>query len=71
MKTTGTKITMVMFLAMGLAAGCATQTEPEPEPAPPADAEPDALRAAFDEIDPDAMTPREALDALYELKKLD
>ena len=28
------------------------------------------LSNALDEIDPDAMTPREALDALYELKKI-
>ena len=32
--------------------------------------EPDALAQALDEIDPDAMTPREALDALYRLKTL-
>ena len=31
----------------------------------------DAVRTAVDELDPDAMTPREALDAIYELKKLD
>ena len=31
----------------------------------------DTLRAALDEIDPDALSPRQALDALYELKKLD
>ena len=31
---------------------------------------PDALAQALDEIDPDAMTPREALDALYRLKTL-
>jgi DNA mismatch repair protein MutS len=29
-----------------------------------------ALRAALDDLDPDAMTPREALDALYRLKDL-
>ncbi len=34
------------------------------------DAEPDALRLALDDIDPDALSPREALDALYRLKKL-
>ena len=28
----------------------------------------DALREALDALDPDAMTPREALDALYRLK---
>jgi DNA mismatch repair protein MutS len=36
----------------------------------PAVQEPDALAQALDEIDPDAMTPREALDALYRLKTL-
>jgi len=30
----------------------------------------DPVRDAVDELDPDAMTPREALDALYKLKKL-
>jgi DNA mismatch repair protein MutS len=30
----------------------------------------DALRTALDELDPDAMTPREALEALYALKDL-
>ena len=28
------------------------------------------LLAALDDIDPDAMTPREALDRLYQLKRL-
>jgi DNA mismatch repair protein MutS len=28
------------------------------------------LEKAMDNIDPDALTPREALDALYRLKKL-
>ncbi len=37
-----------------------------PAPAPPHD----ALRAALDTIDPDQLTPREALDALYQLKTL-
>ena len=32
--------------------------------------EADELRDAVDEIDPDAMTPRDALDALYRLKKI-
>lgn len=36
----------------------------EPAPAP----KHDALREALDAMDPDAMTPREALDALYRLK---
>ena len=30
----------------------------------------DALRAKIEEIDPDALTPREALALLYELKDL-
>jgi DNA mismatch repair protein MutS len=38
------------------------------EPAPAA--EPDALAAALAALDPDAMSPRAALAALYELKKL-
>jgi len=37
--------------------------------APPArPAAPDPLQGALDAIDPDALTPREALDALYRLK---
>jgi DNA mismatch repair protein MutS len=39
-----------------------------PPPAPPA-AEPSAVEAALRDIDPDALSPREALDALYRLKK--
>ena len=39
-------------------------------PPPPADAEPDPLREALDGLDPDAMSPREALDALYRLRGL-
>jgi DNA mismatch repair protein MutS len=31
----------------------------------------DDLRQALDELDPDSMTPREALAALYRLKDLD
>jgi DNA mismatch repair protein MutS len=40
-----------------------------PPPAPPA-AEPSAVESALLAIDPDALTPREALDALYRLKTL-
>ncbi|EFH11882.1 hypothetical protein, partial [Teichococcus cervicalis] len=40
-----------------------------PESAQPA-VEQDALRDALDAIDPDRMTPREALEALYRLKLL-
>jgi DNA mismatch repair protein MutS len=36
-------------------------------PAPP-EPVPDPLRAALDEIDPDRMTPREALESLYRIK---
>ena len=32
--------------------------------------EPDEVGEALDELDPDSLSPREALDALYELKKL-
>jgi DNA mismatch repair protein MutS len=40
--------------------------------APPeaANQEHNAIDAALSTIDPDALTPREALDALYRLKKL-
>ena len=38
---------------------------PEPEPALP-----DPVRAALADLDPDAMSPREALDALYRLRRL-
>jgi DNA mismatch repair protein MutS len=31
----------------------------------------DPVREAVDALDPDSMSPREALDALYELKKID
>jgi len=42
------------------------------EPAPPAaaPAASNALLDALDELDPDALTPREALERLYELKRL-
>lgn len=39
---------------------------PPPPPEPPAE---DPLGALLDAIDPDALTPREALDALYRLKR--
>ena len=35
-----------------------------------ADEEPDRLRETVDSIDPNSLTPREALEALYKLKKL-
>ncbi len=36
----------------------------------PAEEKPDELANALDEINPDDMTPREAMDALYRLKKI-
>jgi DNA mismatch repair protein MutS len=39
--------------------------EPEPEAE-----KPDALRERLDAVDPDSLTPREALALLYELKDL-
>lgn len=45
--------------------GSAPPLDPEP-PEPP----PDPLRTALAELDPDAMSPRQALEALYQLKRL-
>ncbi|MDR7036833.1 DNA mismatch repair protein MutS [Methylobacterium sp. BE186] len=42
---------------------------PPPPPEPPAPVADDALGEMLDAIDPDAMTPREALEALYGLKR--
>ena len=43
----------------------------DPTPAPvPASEVTDSLREALADIDPDALTPRQALDALYRLKEL-
>ncbi len=39
-------------------------------PPAPLDAEPSVVETALGTIDPDALTPREALDVLYQLKKL-
>ena len=41
-----------------------------PAPAPDKAPEPDALRVALAALDPDGMSPREALDALYRLRGL-
>lgn len=41
-----------------------------PPSAPNASSEPDPVVTALEDIDPDDMTPREALDALYRLKTL-
>ena len=49
------------------AASASRRSEPEPAAAPPADRRRAAQLAA---LDPDAMTPRDALAALYELRKL-
>ena len=43
---------------------------PSPAAAAPGPAEPSALERTLAEIDPDTLTPREALDALYRLKQL-
>ena len=40
------------------------------EPPESLDSGPSPLQAALNQLDPDALTPREALDALYTLKKL-
>jgi DNA mismatch repair protein MutS len=42
----------------------ATQARPEPEPAV------DPLREAFDQVNPDDLSPRDALELLYRLKNL-
>jgi len=47
----------------------AATASPEPED-PSSPAEPDPLVAALAELDPDRLTPREALDAMYRLKAL-
>jgi len=39
--------------------------DPAPQPAPP-----DALRDALEEVDPDRLTPRDAVEILYRLKAL-
>ena len=41
--------------------------EPHEPPPPPA---PDELRTALTALDPDAMSPRDALEALYKLRRL-
>lgn len=41
-----------------------------PAPAAVQASEPDKLREELGALDPDEMTPREALDALYKLKRL-
>jgi DNA mismatch repair protein MutS len=46
-------------------------SDPSPQLGLFAPPQPSAAELALRELDPDAMTPREALDALYKLKKLD
>jgi DNA mismatch repair protein MutS len=46
------------------------EPEPEPEVAPPAPPAASALLAELAAIDPDELTPRAALEALYRLKRL-
>jgi DNA mismatch repair protein MutS len=45
------------------------RASPPPAPAPEPEG-PDPLRAALEEIDPDTLTPRAALEAIYRLKSL-
>jgi DNA mismatch repair protein MutS len=52
--------------ALPLFAAAASPDEDDTDEAPPED----ELRRALDNIDPDRLTPREALDALYRLKAL-
>ncbi|BAK85043.1 DNA mismatch repair protein MutS [Komagataeibacter medellinensis] len=46
------------------------QHAPAPEAEPPAPAVPPAAQALLEELDPDALSPRTALEMLYKLKKL-
>ena len=57
---------------LDLFAAPSAEVEAEAEEAAPALVAPpnDGLRDALDAIDPDALTPREALERLYELKRL-
>lgn len=64
-------------LEAGRSDGPQAELDFSPPEAPPADSateavspENDTLRTAIDEMDPDTMTPRDALDALYRLKTL-
>jgi DNA mismatch repair protein MutS len=52
------------------AAARPAMTEAEPEEPEDDTTEPDALREALATLDPDSLTPREALEALYRLKGL-
>jgi DNA mismatch repair protein MutS len=59
-----------LFAAMKPVAAAVEPQAAEPEPEPAAPAGPSPLEEALDGIDPDAMTPRDALAALYRLKGL-
>ncbi|NBY32681.1 MAG: hypothetical protein EBQ68_01020, partial [Betaproteobacteria bacterium] len=52
------------------AQGSRAQVDLFAEPPESLDSGPSPLQAALNNIDPDSLTPREALDALYALKKL-
>jgi len=52
----------------GGAAPAGEEEDPPPEVAPPEDPAATALREALEDLDPDELTPRAALDLLYELK---
>jgi DNA mismatch repair protein MutS len=54
---------------MPLFARAAPPPAPVPEPAGGTE-EPDPLRAALEDIDPDTLTPRAALEAVYRLKAM-
>jgi DNA mismatch repair protein MutS len=56
---------------LDLFAAPGTDADDEPAPAAPAaDPRLDGLLAALEDLDPDALSPREALDRLYQLKRL-
>ncbi len=57
-------------LEQGAAAGQAQVDLFAPPPAASAPPEPSAVESALGRIEPDALSPREALDALYQLKQL-
>jgi DNA mismatch repair protein MutS len=48
----------------------ATASDPSPQLGLFSAAQPSAAERALDDLDPDTLTPREALDALYRLKAL-
>ena len=71
----------LLLLLIAACGGGDTISNPPPEPPddnsnysgpPPATAEPEpsALDRAFAQIDPDTLSPREALELVYTLKKL-